>query len=514
MSTPSEKLAQSLESLEQLQNHGKVAIRSADLSRVNRERLLKNGFLREVMKGWYIPTRPEQPLGESTAWFASFWQFCSDYFSDRFDDEWCLSPEHSLCLQVGNRTVPRQLIVRTPRGKNNSTVMPNGISILDARMSLPPKMIMEEKDGLNVYSLPASLIFSSPTLFRRNPTDARAALAAIANGADVLDILLNGGHASIAGRLVGAFRNIGRTRLAEDIQNTMTAAGYDCREEDPFEFPTPISFSKRARSPYISRLRMMWETMRQPILERFPQAPGLPNNSKGYMSEVQNVYVTDAYHSLSIEGYRVSRELIERVRLGTWKPDASENDREHHDALAARGYWQSYQSVRESLKRVLFGKNAGTVADEDHGDWYRELFAPSVTAGLLRPTDLAGYRSDQVFIRHSKHVPPNRTAVRDLMPTLFDLLREEEEAAVRVVLGHFAFVYIHPYMDGNGRIARFLMNVMLASGGFPWTVVPTSRREQYLSALEEASVNQNISPFADLLSTLVNETMAGNPEAE
>lgn len=59
-----------------------------------------------------------------------------------------------------------------------------------------------------------------------------------------------------------------------------------------------------------------------------------------------------------------------------------------------------------------------------------------------------------------------------MLPVLFDLLMEEPEAAVRVVLGHFVFAYIHPYMDGNGRMGRYLMNVMLASGGYPWTVIP------------------------------------------
>ena len=91
------------------------------------------------------------------------------------------------------------------------------------------------------------------------------------------------------------------------------------------------------------------------------------------------------------------------------------------------------------------------------------MFAPSVTAGLLKPSDLAGYRNGQVFIRKSMHVPLNRDAVRDAMPAFFDLLREEEHPAVRVVLGHFVFVYIHPYMDGNGRMGRFLMNVMMAA---------------------------------------------------
>lgn len=51
------------------------------------------------------------------------------------------------------------------------------------------------------------------------------------------------------------------------------------------------------------------------------------------------------------------------------------NDREHRNALAARGYWQAYQAVRESVTSILDGKNSGTVVDEDHRDWYREMFA-------------------------------------------------------------------------------------------------------------------------------------------
>jgi Fic family protein len=54
-----------------------------------------------------------------------------------------------------------------------------------------------------------------------------------------------------------------------------------------------------------------------------------------------------------------------------------------------------------------------------------------------------------------------------LMPALLNLLEAETEPGVRVVLDHWLFGYIHPYPDGNGRMARFLMNVMLASGGWP-----------------------------------------------
>lgn len=511
MPRPRGKLADSLEALKELQERGLVAIRSADLARIHRERLLRGGFLRQVMKGWYIPAPPAGDGGESTAWYSSFWGFCAVYLNERFGTEWSLSPEQSLSLHAGNRAVPHQLVVRSPKARNRPTPLPHETSLLDVRAALPKEGQREEKEGLRLFSLPAALIACSPGYFSQKATDARAALAVVRDASDVLPLLLAGDHSVLAGRLAGAFRNIGRARIADDILKTMRAAGHTVSESDPFIDRPALALPAHELSPHVNRVRLMWQQMRETVMEIFPAAPGPVADIKAYMKAVEDVYVTDAYHSLSIEGYRVSPALIERVRTGAWNPDHGENDREHRNALAARGYWQAYQAVRESVRKVLGGNNPGRVVDADHVDWYRELFTPSVTAGIISEANLAGYRSDQVYIRRSKHVPPRHEAVRDLMPAFFDLLREEEQPPVRVVLGHFVFVYIHPYMDGNGRMARFLMNVMLAAGGYPWTVLPVEERSEYMAALEAASVEQNIEQFAAFLARLVQARLEGHP---
>jgi len=509
MARPQEKLAESLEVLRELQERGIVAVRSRDLSRTHRERLQSNGFVKEVIKGWYISSRPDEIPGDSTAWYASFWDFCAAYLGERFGEEWCLSPEQSISLHTGNRTVPSQLLVRSPKGGNKPTAFPHKTSLFDVRLALPKGDNIVEKDGLSLYSIPAALVACPERFFRQASTDVRAAMAMIKDASDVLAVLLEGGHSTIAGRLAGAFRNAGRERIADQIIRTMKNAGYIVTESDPFEGAPPIVLDTREASPYVNRIRLIWEEMRQPITERFPASLGLPKDTDAYLKHVEEIYVTDAYHSLSIEGYRVSAKLIERVRSRAWNPDTDETDREHRNALTARGYWQAYQVVQESLGKILSGENPGTIVDEYHSKWYGELFGPSVVAGIISAVDLAGYRNGPVYIRRSMHMPPPREAVRDCMPAYFDLLKEETDSAVRAVLGHFIFVYIHPYMDGNGRMGRFLMNAMLASGGYPWTIIPVDQRDAYMAALEAASVDRNIVPFAEFLGSLVDDQMKG-----
>ena len=496
MPSAAEKLASSLEELETLQSGGSIAIRSKDMSRTHRERLLKAGFLKEVMKGWYIPSRPDENAGESTAWYTSFWGFCAQYLSDRFGTDWSLSPEQSLIIHAGNTTVPAQLLVRAVKGGNSKTDLP---SLFETRATIASDEALEIVDNLRLFSVEDALILVPEVFFQNHPTEARTVLAMMPDASRLLGKLLDGGHTRAAGRLAGAFRSIGSEKVADEILAAMKAASHDVREINPFEQSILVPNAGRITSPHVHRIRLKWESMRDDVIDLFPKAQPITNDIDAYLKQIDEIYVTDAYHSLSIEGYRVSPELIDKVRSGTWNPETDEQDRALKDALAARGYWEAFQRVKESIRAVLEGADAGEVVERDLSDWYRNLFAPSVTAGILKASQLAGYRSSPVYIRQSQHVPMSPEAVRDCMPVFFDLLKAEDDPTVRIVLGHFIFVFIHPFLDGNGRIARFLMNVMMAAAGQPWTVIKLEQRAAYMAALETASVREDIRPFAAFL---------------
>ena len=161
MPSPSDHLATSLELLKDLQRRGRVAVRARDLSRVHRERLTRNGFLREVMRP-YMPSHPQEPAGESTAWYAAFWAFAAQYLESRFGEQWCLSADQSLLLHVGDRTVPPQLLARTPKGNNKPTRLPHDTVVFHVRLELPAADQRTTIEGVRVMTLAAALAHCSP----------------------------------------------------------------------------------------------------------------------------------------------------------------------------------------------------------------------------------------------------------------------------------------------------------------------------------------------------------------
>jgi len=503
MATLPQKLASSLEKLHGLQSGGRRVFRSKEFLRADRERLLAQGFLREVIKGWLISTSPDAAPGDTTPWFASFWEFCAHYCKYRFGKNWHLSPEQSLLLQAEDTVIPTQVVAYSPNGTNNTISLLFGTSLYDLKSRMRKASDLIVKDGLRLFKPATALVAVSEDFMRRHPAEVHVLLAGIKDSSEILAPLLEGGHTVVAGRLAGAFVRFGRQDITDDIVKAMKAAGHDVRPADPFAEQQTFARLRTGVLPIVGRLQSFWSLHRNQVVAALPKPPGLPKDTDAYLQFVDNVYQSDAYHSLSIEGYRVTPELIERVRAGTSNPGANEADRKSRDTLAARGYWQAFQSVKQAVAQIISGADAAKLVRSAHRDWYREMFQPCVAAGLIEAGALAGYRTHFVHLQSSRHVPPRWEVVPDAMEAMLDLLEGEQEPAARIVLGHWLFGYIHPYPDGNGRMARFLMNAMLASGGYPWTVIRVEDRDAYMKVLESASVDMNIGPFITFIAERV-----------
>ena len=387
-------------------------------------------------------------------------------------------------------TIPPQVVVITAGSGSSTLSLPHetSLSTYSDTDNLPSQRQLLK--GLQLMPLELALCRVVPRYFESSVMDAELALQQ-AQPDQLSRCLLEGGHTRAASRLMGAYQFIGQPERANRIKEDMAAAGY--------RLSPLLTMNTRVQAPIVARLKAMWESMRPDVISTFKEMKTSKLDTKTCLEHIEDIYQHDAYNSLSIEGYQVTPELIEKVRTGDWDPDNSKQDKEHIAAMAAKGYQESYKEVLNTINRLLSSGDPVEGLQNDLQSWYRNLFSASVQAGILSVSDLAGYRNRPVFIRNSRHVPPAHEMLMDSMDALFECLQQEDEPAVRAVLGHFIFVFIHPYPDGNGRVARFLMNSQWVSGGYPWTIIRLENRKRYMQSLEQASVVGNIKPFSEFV---------------
>ena len=119
------------------------------------------------------------------------------------------------------------------------------------------------------------------------------------------------------------------------------------------------------------------------------------------------------------------------------------------------------------------------------------------------------YRKENVVISGAKHIPPKYYEITDLMQELIEEYYNNWEGfhpVVRATLLHGEFVKIHPFVDGNGRIARLLLNFELMRYGYPPIIIKNEDRAKYYDVLDIAHTTMNYKPFIKLISELVVES--------
>lgn len=498
MPTLQEMLANALAVAKKAAVGGRI-VRTQDLNRADRERLIKAGWLTPITRGWYLLSQPGTG-GERVAWTGAYWHFVSSYLGDRLGDGYCLSADSSLDHWLNQASVPRQLGVMNTRGVGDKLDWPHETScILWTAQTLPPNQ--PDAVGARVMPLPWALVRAAPAVWDRQPLDMQAALTSIRTADELAQPLVAGNHVAVAGKIIGAYRALKNDAMADEIRQKVDAAGMrGIVEANPFVAAPVVLGPRYHRSPYAARIEGLWKKGREAVIAEFPKPPGTPKDVEATLKRVQETYVHDAYNSLSIEGYEVSEELIERVKSGTWAPDANAGDRDQRNALAARGYFEAYEQICDDLEEMLQGKPAGEIAAKGLHRWYELLFEPAVKAGIHRRQDLIGWRTHPVYLRVGKHVPPPHDALTDAMAIFDECLTSEPHPAVRAVMGHAILTYIHPFMDGNGRTARFLMNTQLVSAGYPWTIIKNDAgKMRYFAALDAISTDQDSRKIASFI---------------
>ncbi|MGD9580862.1 MAG: Fic family protein [Vampirovibrionia bacterium] len=168
------------------------------------------------------------------------------------------------------------------------------------------------------------------------------------------------------------------------------------------------------------------------------------------------------------------------------------------DHLEAIGHSDAY-----SLIFYLIDKQ--TILEQDILEIHRLLYSHI-------NTDNAGkYRTKNVIITGTEFIPPKPDNIPALMKELIDklpALKEKHHPVEFSALLHKELVTIHPFIDGNGRTARLLMNLALLQAGYVVTIIPPILRNDYICALKLAQVEpKDDKPFINFISEVVYESM-------
>lgn len=227
-------------------------------------------------------------------------------------------------------------------------------------------------------------------------------------------------------------------------------------------------------------------------------------NLKKLLAYAEQTKKMDTYHSSTLEGYRVTQEEIQALLDGRTLLTADVMREEVERKMALKGYLEAHQFILRTLAENL--KTRQPITELIIREVYAHLLSHTVDAGLLTKEQLVRYRNDAVYIRSSRHIPPSYQKVNDLMRCLVEEVNKAQNEAVRALLLHYGFVTIHPYFDGNGRVARLLMNYVLGLGGVPWMTIRIEDRDRYFQALEVAQCDEDIGPFTEFFLKYLNES--------
>ena len=120
---------------------------------------------------------------------------------------------------------------------------------------------------------------------------------------------------------------------------------------------------------------------------------------------------------------------------------------------------------------------------------------------IMKDLGIGGlYRNVDISVKGSNHTPPSHIKVYDRMKKYFDIINDQtDNIEEQIAFSHLQLVKIHPFLDGNGRCARIVLNYELLKNNFNPFILCYSKKDEYFNCLEEFKVNKNILPFINFI---------------
>jgi Fic family protein len=398
--------------------------------------------------------------------------------------EYALPLESGFTLRLRPRTVPA--------GRLNFIEAPGGVKI----PVLSPADVVSSLDEreINTGIEPVSawlrhLVIRTPDLERASTEMPRA--ATLQRLADMAGVLKND---PLARQLDAAARRIS----ARISPPSRTGVG------TRIQIPTVLKGSLRGSgSPWLDEQAMRLARQESEIQDLIgAQAKALPTFPwRALRAGAELLKSYDAYHSTTMEGYHISREASDAIVRGEPLPGGPQDRETLQAAMAIQGYSIAFNEVLARAQRKA------PIDTDLILDLYEALFRPSVDAGITDSAALRGWRNSSVGLRGWRHVPPNPKKIADLIGGLERFaVRKDLSPTGRALLVHLEFVTIHPFMDGNGRLARLLMNYVLLSAGLPWVTIRSDERVPFFRAIESAQVDGDSIPFIRFVWHLIQQS--------
>lgn len=200
-----------------------------------------------------------------------------------------------------------------------------------------------------------------------------------------------------------------------------------------------------------------------------------------HISSVSNEFLVDFIsNSISLDTTLVSKEDVQNILDGN---TGNINSR-------------VIQLVNNYLDGFLFGVALATknevFTENDLKDIHEKVVDGFSNGGLYRNVDIS--------IKGSNHTPPSFIKVYDRMKKYFDTINSESfDVYYKIAFSHLQLMKVHPFLDGNGRLARIVLNCMLLHYGLKPIIIRYEEKEHYFEMLEDFKVNKNIDPFIDFI---------------